>query len=424
MELSTSARHSLFGWAVWPLLAICALLFGAYTLGMINHMGADYEIIRHDVDLFRSDPGLLYRPDVLQSMVGFLYPPPSILLFLPFSLLPDGAGYLAFIAFLGVSMSAAIVLWLRMMRRAAVLPPVVSAADWLVLFAMGLTARPMYDAVLQGQIDPFVLLLCVGYVACMRSRLPVLGGSILALGCWIKIYPVLLLVDALRRAERGRCLAGFFATEVLIPVVALPLVPVSLYVRYFTAALPALSGQAITNIYNQSAAAFVGRMTVPLSESMTVFQSHPVALVTRAGILLALAAALALMTIRARRGTRNDLLIAASVMALIAPVAPLGWGHTYVYVVPLLYVTATSALTSRAWGKLAACAVVLLILTVPAHHHFPPLGFVPFIAVDLLYSHYLVATVALLMVAWVWKTVPDKVKAGSRGVAAPAAQRG
>jgi hypothetical protein len=272
--------------------------------------------------------------------------------------------------------------------------------DWMTLFALGLTARPMYEAAFAGQIDPIVLFLCVAYLALMqRGHLP-WAGALLALACWIKIYPALLLVHAMQHPERRRCLIGFGVMVILVPLVVSPAVAPALYLRYFTQALPFLSGHTITNIYNQSAAAFFTRLDLPIEESLTVYHAHAVGAVARFGVSLAALAAIAAMIRLTDRDVLSDLLLGASLIALLGPIAPLGWGHTYVYILPLLYLTFITAFAARAWATVAGAAAVLAVLAIPPHHRFPAMAFLPTALLDLVYSRYLLALFFLLVISW------------------------
>jgi hypothetical protein len=398
--LPASLKSPVLGWAVWPLLVISAGLAVFYAHALAGNIGVDFQIIRNDAQLFLVDSQQIYRGEVLDSMVGFIYPPPCIVPFVALSWLSVRAGYLLLVALLYLALAGGLVLLFGVVKRAAGLPPAARWVDWVTQFVIGNTARPMFEAAWAGQIDPIVLFLCIAYLALMqRGHLP-WAGALLALGCWIKIYPALLLVHAMQHPDRRRCLVGFVAMAILVPLVVSPAVPVSLYVRYFTQALPILSGHAITNIYNQSAAAFFTRLDLPIQESLTAYHAHPIGAVARFGVSLAALAAIAVMLRLAERGPLSDVVLAASIIALVGPIAPLGWGHTYVYILPLLYITFIMARVARAWGTVAGVAAVLAVLAIPPHHHFPGLAFLPTALLDLVYSRYLLASSFLLVIAW------------------------
>ena len=84
----------------------------------------------------------------------------------------------------------------------------------------------------------------------------------------------------------------------------------------------------------------------------------------------------------------------ASLVALIAVVAPLGWGHTYVMVLPLVMLRLAEIRNAAAF-KTAAVVACVLALSLPAGRHFP-LDQLPGWLQNIFYSRYLIATVAMV----------------------------
>ena len=83
-------------------------------------------------------------------------------------------------------------------------------------------------------------------------------------------------------------------------------------------------------------------------------------------------------------------------MALVALAAPLGWGHTYVMVLPLVVLR---LVTLQSMNRVQALLVVscILALMVPAGRMFHFADRWPDWLQNLLYSRYLIATVVLAL---------------------------
>jgi alpha-1,2-mannosyltransferase len=86
---------------------------------------------------------------------------------------------------------------------------------------------------------------------------------------------------------------------------------------------------------------------------------------------------------------------AAILMALIAVIAPLGWGHTYVMVLPLVMLR---LITMRNASAIVAAITALCVLAimVPAGRRLP-IDFMPGWLQNVVYSRYLLATLVLMV---------------------------
>ena len=85
----------------------------------------------------------------------------------------------------------------------------------------------------------------------------------------------------------------------------------------------------------------------------------------------------------------------AGVLALAAVIAPLGWGHTFVLVLPLVTLqlaTIDHASPTRKAVVLAAVAALMI----PAGRHLP-IDWLPEAMQNLVYSRYLLSTMALMV---------------------------
>jgi hypothetical protein len=97
------------------------------------------------------------------------------------------------------------------------------------------------------------------------------------------------------------------------------------------------------------------------------------------------------------RRRRFIALNAASLIALIAVIAPLGWGHTYVMVLPLV-VYQLVVMTKASLNTAIAIFVCVLAFMVPAGRHLP-IDRAPDWLENVVYSRYLIATIALMLIS-------------------------
>lgn len=343
---------------------------------------------------FSEDPDRLYLASD-DFIAGFAYPPLAILPFLPLSRLPLGTALLYFTLASYSALLIAVWLWCgRLRARGVSIDPGATAALTVIALALG----PTYLNATFGQVNTFVLLSCVGFLG-LFDRLPIAAGALLACGTWLKVYPILMMAIGTwnRRAWRAIAYAG--VAVIVLMVITLPIVPLSAHRAFVQDVLPARVDKTAIHFLNQSLVAFVERFqAAPLSylewngeETVTVSATMRT---VNWGVTL-----LVLIFLR-RRATSGSALASvaseAGVMALVAIVAPLGWGHTYVLALPLVVLRLSMA---RQMGPGYAFIVFCCVgaMMVPAGYRFSFADHWPHWLQNLAYSRYLLATTVLIL---------------------------
>jgi alpha-1,2-mannosyltransferase len=266
-------------------------------------------------------------------------------------------------------------------------------AAGLIAVALG----PTYSNAIFGQVNAFVVLCTVVFVT-VGARSTGVGGAFLAMGVWLKIYPVLVSAIALwnRSAWRRVVYAAVFGVGML--VVALPVVPLSTYLTYVNEVLPLRFDKTAVHILNQSLVAFIERFGTEPARFLnwTGEQAVTVGAGVRAFNWAFGVAVIAALWRRASHGPRVDAVYsAAAIMALAAVIAPLGWGHTFVLLLPLVLLHLVSL---RDAGPLHTMIVVACVVAmmVPAARRFAIVEQLWPSAQNLFYSRYLLAALVLI----------------------------
>ena len=328
---------------------------------------------------FSQDRAQLYsRAD--DVIAGFAYPPPAIVPFLWLSRWPLGTALLALTILSYLMIAVAAQQWMKYLRAHGwTIDRTTIAAVTLIVFASG----PVYMNAVFGQVNAFVLTSAVAFVR-LAPVAAMEAGVVLALGAWLKIYPALLVV-----------IGWAVAAAALVAIVLLPLVPLQAYQVFASDVLPSRVDKTAIHITNQSLVAFLERFrfSADLFLYWTGQQAVPVSAIARA-VNWAFAAIMVIAL--AKRNARAEIK-AACLIALIAVIAPLGWGHTYVLVLPLVmlrliairHASATVAVTVF----LAASAMMI-----PAGRHLP-IDRLPDWLENILYSRYLLATLVLMAIS-------------------------
>jgi hypothetical protein len=375
------------------------LAYEAWTVigSVLRPLIANPQIIQTDFHYYY-DAALRFRQDRTQLylatddvIAGFTYPPPAIVPFLWLSRWPLGTALLAFTILSYLMILVAMQQWMKYLRAngyAIELP--VKAAIVVIALALG----PTYMNVIFGQVNAFVLASAVVFVR-LAPVSAVEAGFVLALGTWLKIYPALISAIGIWDRRTWRAIGWSVAAALAIAIVLLPVVPPQSYSGFVSQVLPARIDKTAIHIANQSLVAFLERFR--LSSDLFLYWTGKEAItvsgaVRAINLLFAIGAVLGLA-----RHSMPPALKAASLIALVSVIAPLGWGHTYVMVLPLV---ALRLATMTQSGSITAAVIAICVgaLMIPAGRHLP-IDAAPDWIQNILYSRYLIATVILMSIS-------------------------
>jgi alpha-1,2-mannosyltransferase len=359
-----------------------------------NAIQTDFHYYYEAARRFAQDRQWLYMASD-HVIAGFAYPPPAIVPFVVLAKLRLGTAFPLLTLASYAALAAAILQWCRFLRRSgATVDARTTTAILLVVMALG----PTYMNAIFGQVNAFILATCVAFVVLGETK-PAIAGLLLAGGIWLKIYPVLLGVRALFDPRQWRSVAWAGVAAVAILIVVLPIVPLPAYRTFFLDVLPVRLDKTAIHITNQSLAAFLERFWYPpeLFLNWTGQQAVTMSLAVRSiNMAMTLTALVALWRLTAA-GRLWQPAGAAILMALVAVVAPLGWGHTYVMVLPLIVLRLIEMRHARPLIA-ALIAVCVAAFMLPAGRHLP-IDAAPSWMQNLAYSRYLIATTVLMVIS-------------------------
>lgn len=341
--------HSLHSFRVRVLLA--AFLLIAAVLRMVLIFSGDMS----DTDLpafYMASVGLFhlgvspYNQPLLQSLFPydqivypFLYPPPSLLLFYPLSLLTyeQAIGAMLWANIISFGVAVALIL-----RNGLGLSLGRDAARIGVALLFIIAFDPFYLGTDHGQVSNMVLLTLVLYWVCAQTNRSVLAGLFLALAVLIKTYPILFLPFLLLN-RRFREAAATTLWLVFFAVVGLVVVPVSVWRDWWEHIVPAGSYGRMpaglfppSSIWNQSLSGVFMRLWTENEWQAPLWVDPGLAVQSAymAAILVVLTTTAVLWRARHRSPDRT-----LSAMMLVVPpmtflIAPFSWSHHLVYLLP------------------------------------------------------------------------------------------
>lgn len=379
-----------------PFLAVIGFILLIYQWQKRDALdiATDYRIYYTAAEHFRSDPSTLYNA-ATAGFDQYLYPPPAIALFVVCTFLPYQLSYWFFVVIMYASLIGGILIWQRIGNPKF---DTLHKRDNNWFIALAVTSAPMFHNITLGQINCLVLLLCMLYLHFAEKR-PVLAGIFLAAACWIKVYPVVLALWSVFSKERRKSLYAFvIASASVVPLMAF-FIPFQLYFD-FAEKLIQLSHYSCSNPINQSVTAFFLRFNVPLEK---IFIWPNVYLVPDwiRTLNYALLIAVLVGTCIQLYKHPNKLSIAAVLLGFIPLFSPLGWGHSFVFALPLIMLCmhALQKSLGRTWIGFAVVSGIGFLLLIPVYNAPGVLQKLPFFLQNLYYSRLgVITTLGIIMV--------------------------
>lgn len=323
-----------------------------------------------------------YDPQAFQEAVAlagqrvhpYLYPPPSLLVFYPLSLLSfDAARVLVLV---GNHVMFLLLGYLLLWRVARLDRG--GAASLAFFVAYLLLCEPVTLTIVLGQVNLLVLvLLLVLWLALREDAHPLLVGLPLSLAILVKAYPALFLLPLLAQ-RKYRAVAATLGLLALHLLVAGLVIPAPAWRDWLTSVLPTggygrvpLGLFSPAAAWNQSLNGFTSRLFLENEFSEALLPSEAAA----RSVPYLLAAALLGATLwtswriarRADAGRFLDLELSLWLVAMFA-VAPLSWEHHLVFVLPagvLALHFLIGGETRPRWGLGAGLAAFLIAWAPP-----------------------------------------------------------
>jgi hypothetical protein len=185
---------------------------------------------------------------------------------------------------------------------------------------------------------------------------------------------------------------------VLLPIAMTPLVPLVLYDQYFLQLLPVMAGKVTSNLSNQSITATIIRVSVPVNE-WSEWINVDVPSWVRALNGTVLVGVMAMFSFTRISKFPDFLLVTLLSLAFIPLIAPLGWGHSYLFSMPLV---AYCIVYCEQMAIRVVAAIAWLLLLVPAYSILSPLRQFAAPVVEVLYFRYFIAVWAVILFALAW----------------------
>jgi hypothetical protein len=400
MKLALSTQDTAkFFWK--PIVYVCILII-AYQLFILfrslDNPGIDFISYYDSTKRFFAEPSTLYATNSF-AVDAFIYPPPSVLLFAPFTFMPIGMAYICFTLLMQFCILTASFVWLKNLKENGYQ---IEKGQSTAVLLLVQAAAPAYHNLLLGQVNGFILLLSVIYI-CNASRLPIIAGIALAIATWIKIYPLLLIFIPLLSFRKlyFKTITVYAISLLIIPLALLPFIPLHLYLS-FAHKIQTVSNFVCANIVNQSLVAFLTRFTldeVYLFKWPNLFPIHASIKIINILVLSAFLVWVAVVVRKVANEIENNsfMTLNAIVLGVCCIISPVAWGHTYVLAMPLVICVLVYKGNAGFMLYAARFMLISILLLFPVHSRLSVMNELPFWVTNMFYSRIFIMCVVMMI---------------------------
>lgn len=325
-----------------PLIYIQFLLL--YGFSYLSLKNEDFAIFYSAGKLIFAENQSPYKHKVLVHEEGFtvppyLYPPPSLLVFYPFSLMPYKMAKTVMLAISHLSILIFIFIFFsKILRLKLDQVFVVFAIIYIFLFF------PIVHTLWLGQVNLLVLVfLCLTWYALQKNSRSGIVALPLSLAILIKTYPVLFLFYLISKKKYAIVLwvVGLLSVYSIITYIYLPQ---EIWSDWFTIVLPTGSyGRSAMNEYspaspvNQSINGFISRIFIKNEYSESLFHLPAAArILTYAISIIVIMITTGLCYLSSKRNDAKKLIHLEFSLYLLTMfmVSPFSWEHHLAFVLP------------------------------------------------------------------------------------------
>lgn len=186
------------------------------------------------------------------SFGAFVYPPPALLLFIPFTLFTFDIAQKIFTLLSLISFILSLHLLISFIKLKLL------SKSWLFLYILAFNFFPAKYTLGMGQINNFILLLLVAFILYYLKKKEAASGIILAIATVIKTTPIVLLLFLVIK-RKWKTIFTLFTTLVVVFAISLYVIKAPLFLYFFQKTLPSQLGSWPKDYYNQSITGFLAR---------------------------------------------------------------------------------------------------------------------------------------------------------------------
>lgn len=364
----------------------------------------DFGVYTRTVQFFLNDPAKLYWVPVWLGSNWFIYPPLSILVFLPFGLIPEPWNLIVWRLF-NVSiywLSIRLMINIFAEKYKILFDKSTKIYFYLILFALG----SFYLNINHGQVNIVVLFFAVLSLFFLLKNKTLTSGFFYSMGFWLKLYPAVIF-PIYFKSKKTLIIAviSLILFIIILPLILSPFIHLNEYKYFFFDLTPYLVNTPLDmSPCNQSLMCFLMHFHLPV-ETFGQYPLFDVLPWIKTVNTIALASSLLIVFILYLRNRNRFLLWAFTSLLVLSPVFSItGWESVYILAMPLILHTLVLIRNEKKNIK-----ILMIFLIATMYLPKPPSDFiaqytstVPLILQMLFFFRYMLISISLIIFNY-WK---------------------
>jgi len=304
--------------------------------GGIHELLKDFGVYTRTVRFFIEDPAKLYWVPHWLGPNWFIYPPPSILVFWIFGIIPEPWNLILWRFFNIVVYWTSIHLMMNIIIKKynIILKRIDKIYLYIILFALG----SFYLNINHGQVNIVVLFFAVLSLYYLLNDKILISGFFYSMGFWLKLYPAVIFPIYFRNKKTViTAVISLVLFIVLLPLVLNPLIPLVEYKYFFLELTPYLVNTPLDmSPCNQSLMCFLMHFRLPVETfgQYPLFNVLPWIKTVNSVVLAISLISVVLLFLKDRQ--RYLLWVFASLLVLSPVFSITGWESVYILAMPLI----------------------------------------------------------------------------------------
>lgn len=361
----------------------------------------DFEVYVRTVQFFLDDPSKLYWIPEWMGENWFIYPPLSILIFLPFGVIPEPWNLILWRAFNLIIYYYSIRMLLTTLgQRYKVDLDRNRIYVYLIAFSLG----SFFLNINHGQVNIITLYFAVLSFCFLQKNRIITSSGFFAAGFWLKLYPItlfpLFLKDNKTLKTAILSITGFV---IILPLLLSPIIPIEQYRYFFFDFLPYFVNLPHDmSPCNQSVMCFLMHFYLPVDTFGDYLRFEILSWIRISNSLLFISSVILIFILFIRDKKRHLHWAFSSLLAISPVFSVTGWEAVYILSLPLII-----SILYQIRDKSLIIKMIVILCIILLYLPKPPSGLiaqytntVPFLFQMLFFFRYMFITIFMIILSY------------------------
>ncbi len=296
----------------------------------------DFEVFMWSVDNFLDEPHSLYSTPESIGTRWYIYPPPSIIMFLPFKLIPAPYNYFVYKLFLWFCFVFSGFLIYKLISDKREKSKLKNTAYFIIVSSFSTVFFDLKTANVNSIVLFFAVLSFYLFIKNQNSS----SFLVYAYSFWVKLYTIFLFPLYINFKDKKR-ITMLLAALILIPLASFLFTPFDMYTHYFFEHIQAFANHPQSNsVVNQSFINFIQFFSFPSDYFAEYNISYIPKELSFLNLLVLFSLYFSILFIHYNKKIASSkLIVFSSILLLTGMFSVTGWISTYTFALPLLITT-------------------------------------------------------------------------------------